>query len=167
MPKTKAQKIQEVKDVAGHLKGKETLIIADFTGLPVNEMTTFRKSIRAMGGMFHVMKKRLLKILLEQEGFTFDRETFPGQSGIIISPKDLSETAGTVYAFAKEKNKKEEIFKILGGFLLGEKKQLSGKEVKMIGALPSREVLLGQLVGMIASPLKKFLFVLNEKSKQA
>jgi len=164
--KTKQQKENQIKNTAQAFQKNETVLVTDFTGLSVNELTGLRKSLRALGMAYQVVKKRLLKIAFEKEGISFNRDEFPGQAGVVFSPKNLHETASVIYTFAKEKNKKEEVFKILGGFSLREKAFIAGSEVKKIGALPSREILLGQLVGMLASPIRSFLFVLHQKSQQ-
>ncbi len=161
MAKTKQQKIQAVEEGYNDLKNSETVIIADFTGVSVNDLNTFRKSLKEIGAGFRVIKKRLLNIIFKKEELPFEIEKFEGQTGVIFSPKDLIETAGVSYGFSRIKDS----FKILGGFEVKTKKFIEGAEVKAIGQLPSREILLGQLVGMIASPIRFFLYVLSEKSK--
>ncbi len=161
--KTKQQKEEQIKDGSDVLKKSATVVIADFTGLGVNDMNTFRKSLKAIGASMSVMKKRLLKIMLEKEGVSFDRNQFKGQTGVIFSPKDAVESSGLVYAFSKNH---EDTFDILGGYEVLEKRFLLGDEIVALGRLPSRDVLLTQLVGMLASPIRSFLYVLNEKAKQ-
>jgi len=161
--KTRKQKEEQIEKGLGNLKNSQTVIVADFTGLNVNNMNGLRKSLRVIQASMNVMKKRLLKIMLEKEGMEFDAKKFEGQTGVIFSPKDIIESSGSVYRFSKQH--KDE-FVILGGYEVSEKKFVSGDEIMAFGRLPTREVLLGQLVGMFASPIKSFLFVLNEKSKQ-
>jgi large subunit ribosomal protein L10 len=171
MAKTKTQKHEAVEEGLKGLKASESLIIADFAGIPTAEMNALRKSLRAMGAAFHVVKKRLLKIIFEKEGVAVDPKQFAGQAGVVFSPKDLVETAGVVYRFgtrlagASAKREGKESFKILGGVEVKEKKFMEGADVKRLGALPSREVLLGQLAHVLTAPIKKFLFVLDEKTK--
>ncbi|PIP29872.1 50S ribosomal protein L10 [Candidatus Jorgensenbacteria bacterium CG10_big_fil_rev_8_21_14_0_10_54_38] len=177
--KTKAQKQQTVETGVKDLKWSETVIVADFTGIPTAEMNVLRKSLRAMGAVFHVVKKRLLKIIFEKEGIAVDPKQFAGQTGVVFSPKDMVETAGAVYRFgtrlaaslagsrrgASAKREGKVSFKILGGLEVKEKKFMDGADVECIGALPGREALLGQLAYILTAPIKKFLFVLNEKIK--
>ncbi len=162
MAKTKTQKINQVKSGAEELKKNQTVIITDFTGLTANEMNMLRKVISSLGGAFQVIKKRLLKIIFEKEGIKFDPKEFIGQMGVVFSPKDIIETAGSIYNFAKQK---KDFLKILGGFDMNKKKFIEGADVKRIGQLPSREVLLGQLAQMLTVPIRKFLFVLDQKSR--
>ena len=162
MAKTKQQKTKDVETGLAALKKSETVVLADFTGLSVNELNSFRRTLENLGLTFKVLKKRLLKIVFEKENIAFDPKQFQGQTGVIFSPKDIVETSAPVYQFAKQK----EFLKILGGFDIKGKKFIEAADVKRYGALPSREVILGQLVGMLVTPIRQFLFVLNQEAKQ-
>lgn len=161
--KTKAQKIKAVEDATIMLKASQTVIFTDFAGIPVNQVNQFRKSLTAIGCALSVIKKRLVKIIFEKEKMTFDPEQFVGQTAVVFSPKDLVETANVVYKFSKGK----ELFKILGGFDVNDKKFVEAADVKKLGQLPGREALLGQLAFMLTVPIKKLLFVMNEQSKKS
>ena len=160
--KTKAQKVQQIEEGAKDLKTSQSVVITDFTGLTANEINSLRKQVYALGGSMSVIKKRLLKYVFEKEGMEFEPKSFEGQTGVVFSPKDMVDTAGVVFKFSKQ-NKN---LKILGGYEVGEKKFIVAEDVSRIGQLPSREVLLGQLVYMLGSPIRSFLFVLNDKSKK-
>lgn len=159
---TKEQKIKQVEEGLEEFKKSEVLIFTDFTGVSVNNLNSFRVSVRELGASFRVFRKRLLKIIFQNLKLDFNPEEFEGQTGVISSSKDLPEFAGIVYKFSKE----HEDFKILGGFDLKQKKFIEGSEIEMIGRLPSREVLLAQLVGTIAAPIRSFLYILSEKAKK-
>jgi large subunit ribosomal protein L10 len=163
MAKTKAQKTEQVKEGEQELAKSESIVVTNFNGLSANDMNAFRKAVRGLGGVVVVMKKRLLKLVFDTKGIEFDPKKFEGQAGVVFSPKDMVETAGVVYKFGKPFAKKD-IFKILGGFEVKAKKFIEGQEVKQIGQLPSREVLLGQLAFILTVPIKKLLFVMNEKA---
>lgn len=169
MSQTKAQKVKAVTEGTETLKKNETLIFADFTGVSVAEITKLRRLLREIGGSFKVFKKRLLAIMLKNLGVDLNTKEFEAQMGTVIYPKNISEVASVVYKFSRETATgaaKKERFKILGGLDLVAKRVLPGAEVKMIGQLPPREVLLGQIMGTISGPLRAFLYVLSEKSKQ-
>ncbi|MDP3975235.1 MAG: 50S ribosomal protein L10 [Candidatus Jorgensenbacteria bacterium] len=158
--KTKAQKKAQIESGVKGIAESETLVLADFTGVPTAELNAFRKTLRTMGAAFTVVKKRLFKLMLKEQGIEFDTKTLEGQLGVVFSPKDLIETAGATFRFSKGKG----TFKILGGFNLKEKRYLEGADVIRYGALPTREVLLGQLVGMLTVPIRQFMTVLKEKA---
>lgn len=166
--KTKAQKIQAVAEGTAAIKKSETLVFADFGGVSVDELKRLRRTLREVGAKFSVMKKRLMRVMFQKLGIDFNPEQFDAQVGTVLSPKSITDVAGIVYKFSRETigaNKKER-FVILGAFDMLGKKFMDSVEVKMIGQLPSREVLLGQLIGTIAGPMRAFLYVLGEKSKQ-
>ncbi|HEY4523493.1 MAG TPA: 50S ribosomal protein L10 [Candidatus Paceibacterota bacterium] len=166
--KTKTQKIQAVEEGMEAIKKSETLIFADFSGVSVEELKRLRRALREIGAKFSVMKKRLMRVMFEKLGLDFNPEKFEAQVGTVLSLKGISDVAGVVYKFSRETvgaNKKER-FAILGAYDMSAKKFMEDSEVKMIGQLPSREVLLGQLLGTIAGPMRAFLYVLNKKSKK-
>lgn len=163
--KTKQQKKEQIKSGEEKIGKSETVVITDFTGLSANDLNTFRRAVRGLGGVMMVMKKRLLKLSLAAKGIEIDTKKLEGQAGVVFSPKDVVETSGVVYNFGKPFAKKN-IFKIIGGFDIKAKQFIEGAEIKKIGQLPSREVLLGQLAFMLTVPIKKLLFVVNEKSKK-
>lgn len=162
MAKTKEQKIKKVEEGVAALEKNETVIFADFTGTKVNDMNSLRSTLHELDTRFEVFKKRLFRVMLEKKKFDFNPESLEGQLGVVLSPKPIDEIAGTVYKFAK----KMKTFSILGGLELREQKVFSAEEVNAIGSLPSREVLLAQVVGTIAAPIRGFLYVLDQKSKQ-
>lgn len=163
MPKTKAQKKEIVENNLDVLKTSESVVFADFTGLKVNDLNVLRRSLKEKNARFSVIKKRLLGIVFGKNETAFEAKKMDGQVGVIFSKTDLVQTAGAAYQFSA---KQKENFKILGGYDAKDKKFFDGEYVKMIGQLPSREALLGQLVGMVASPIRSFLYILNERSKQ-
>lgn len=145
------------------MKGSAAVILTDFTGVSANEVNKLRRTLKAMQAAYQVVKKRLLRFVFKELGIEFDSKQFSGQVGVVFSPKDIVETSHAVYAFSKTQ---KDVFKILGGFDVAAKQFIEGGDVKKIGQLPSREILLAQVVGMIAFPLKSLMYVLNETSKK-
>ncbi len=162
--KTKKQKQTAIEEGKKLLEGNRNMVFVDFTGASVEDLKSLRKTLKEIGAKLKVVKKKLMRILFEKEGIDFNPEQFESQMATIFADKDITEIAGPVYKFAKDKEKKG--FKILGAYDLPAKSFIDGETVTKIGKLPSREILLGQLVGMLASPIRMFLYVLNEKSKQ-
>ena len=160
---TKKQKLEKIKESEKLLKENALVIFTDFTGASVGDLKILRKSISSVEGKFKVFKKRLLNIAFKESGIDFDVGQFDLQLGTFFSNKDIHESASIVYKFFKSVEKKG--FKILGAYDIKNKNFFDAETVKRIGQLPSREILLSQLVGMLASPLRMFLHVLNEKNK--
>lgn len=161
---TKQQKTEQIKKISELLKSNRLLIFTDFSGTSVEDLKKLRASLRSgAGAKLKVFKKRLLSITLKEGGFDFDPNQFESQLATVFSDKDISEVAVLVYKFFKEVEKKG--FKILGAYDLAAKNFVDAETVKMIGKLPPREVLLAQVVGMLAAPIRMFMYVLDQKTK--
>jgi large subunit ribosomal protein L10 len=114
--------------------------------------------MRKLGGHFDVVKKRLLKLIFSKANVAVDPETFEGQIGTVFSPVDIFTLSGPIY--------KAEGLKVVGGFDIAAGKEVLAADIVAMGKLPSREILLSQVVGTIAAPLTSLLYVLKERSKQ-
>jgi large subunit ribosomal protein L10 len=155
---TRKEKEQIIEGGLKRIGENKTLVFFDFSGSKANKLNEIRGKIRKEGGLVEVIKKKLLRIALEKAGADFNPESFEGQAATVFSPEEIQPVAALLV-----KNKE---IKILGGWDLVEKRFFPGEEVIMLGRLPSREVLLAQVVGTIAAPLSAFLYVLKERSKQ-
>jgi len=164
---TKSQKVEKVEQGIKDVQGAKVILFGDFSKVKVSELATLRSELRKMGAKFQVIKKRLLRIVFEKSGIDFNPEQFEGQAGTVFSDKDISEAAGVVYKFSRTTlgEDKKPRFQILGGLDVAEKKFLDAAFVNAVGSLPSREVLLGQLLGTLLGPAKSLLYLLQEKSK--
>ena len=159
--KTKQQKEQELNAHIDRVKESNTVLFADYTGVPSEGINSLRKEARQSNAKFKVARKRLLRIAFEKEGIDINPEDFEGQLGIITTNGELSDIAGTAYKFGKE----NETFKILGGYDIKNKQAFDMETINRIATLPSKDVLIGQLVGMISSPIKMFMIALQERAK--
>ncbi len=162
---TKQQKSKQIEESQKLLDENRLVFFTDFSGTPVEDLRQLRKIMKELGAKVKVIKKKLLRVAFEKKGVDFNPEQFESQVAAIFASKDISEIAPPIYKFSKGKEKKG--FKILGAYDLMERNFFDAETAKRIGQLPSREVLLGQLVGMLASPIRMFLYVLNEKSKRS
>ena len=160
--KTKEQKKKELDEHIKRIGESATLIFADFNKVPTKELTTFKKQLRALQTSFKVAKKRILKIAFGEKNIKADLGIASAQLGVIFSPKELVNIASKVHAFSKVNYN----FKIIGGYDLNNGEFLEADFIKRVSMLPSREVLIAQLVSMIAAPLKMFMLVLKEKEKK-
>lgn len=161
---TKSQKSQQIEEGKKLIKKSSFLIFIDFSGVLTEDVKKLRRALLVIEAKLKVFKKKLLRIALKESGVDFNPEQFDSQVGTIFSDKDISEVASPIYKFSKGIKSKD--FKILGGYDLLIKNFIEAETVKQIGQLPSREIMLGRFVGMIVAPLKMFLYVLDQKSKQ-
>ncbi len=162
--KTKAQKIKTVQELSQKLPGAEMVVFTSYSraggkGLSVAKMRELKKTLREVGAEYVVAKKNLIRIAAEQVrlGEMVDVNSFEGSVGIVIGPKDGDSAAlsKNVYDFAKA----NPVFKVFGAVL--EQKYLNADSFNELAKLPSREILLGKLVGMMQYPLTGMMNVLQ------
>ena len=171
--KTKAQKSEELKKGKELFKKSGVLIFSDFNALSAEHMRKLRKELKAVGAELLVIKKRLLNLILKETGVDFNLAQFKSSIGTVFSPGDAEKVSGPVYTFFSKlevpegKEKGMWIKHILGGYDLKANSPLDAQQIVSIGKLPPREVLLAQLLGMLTAPLRSFMYLLEEKSKQS
>jgi len=151
---TREQKEQIVKDLAEKLKASKAVVFSDFKGLMVKDMMALRKELRGAGVEMGVFKKTLINLALKEAGLEMDIKKLEGQISLAISSGDEVAAAKIVAKAAKA----NENLKIVGG-ILGVK-ELSAEEVSALAKLPSKEELLGKLVGTLNAPVSGFVNVL-------
>ncbi len=154
----KPEKIKEVESMTEKLKSAKSAYITEYRGLTVAEITELRNKLRDAGSEYKVVKNRLTKIALEQTGLSAFKDHFQGPVAMAITQADPVKPAKTLVDFAKAHDK----LKIKAGFL--DKNALSLDQIKALANLPSREVLIGKLVGSLSSPIYGFLRVLQGPS---
>jgi large subunit ribosomal protein L10 len=162
--KTKAQK-QEAVEKAGELIEKSNVLIyTDFGGVTVEDTKKLRRALREIGAQMFVLKKRLLGVAMKEKGHSFDPKAYSASVGAVFAPDGIESASGTVVKFFKERKLEKD--KVLGGYDIAAKQPLEKDFVLMIGNLPSRDVLLGQFLGMLSAPVRSFLYILKQKSEQ-
>ncbi len=170
--KTKAQKAEELKKGKELLGRSEVLIFSDFTNMPAEKMRLFRKELKDAGAGLLVIKKRLLGLIFKEAGINFDLKQFKSSLGTVFSTGNAEKVSGPVYKFfaglAVPEGKEKDVWvkQILGGYDMKGKSPIDAQQIIFIGKLPSREVLLTQLLGIIAAPLRSFMYLLKEKSQK-
>jgi large subunit ribosomal protein L10 len=162
--KTKVQKQSEIKRGAELLDKSSALVFADFTKVATEDVRKLRRELQKDGSKFLVIKKRLLNVILKEKGIDFDVRRFKLSVGTVFAQSGIEEVSAPVVKFFKAMKLEKE--KVLGGYDIKKKAFVEAGDVIMIGQLPSREVLLSQLVGQLAAPLTSLLYVLSERSKK-
>ena len=164
--KTRAQKGKEIEAGTELLSKSQSLVFADFTGVSFELIKKLKNELKKSGSVFKVLKKRLLKIVFKNSSLDIDPTQFESQAGVIFIPGELTQAAGAIYKFSKDLAKAKKEFKVLGAYELPKKLFLSAEEFLAIARLPSREVLLAQLVGVLSGPIRAFMYVLDQISKK-
>ncbi len=159
MPLTKAQKEETIKELVDKFKRKKVAIFSDFHGVSVTKSQALRRLLRQNQAEYKVAKKTLIDKALTQAGIEAKTKVLEGEIGVAFGYEDEVAPAKTLLKFSKE----NETFKILGG-LLGNR-LLNFQEVIAIAKLPSREVILSQVVGALSSPIRGLAIVLQGNIK--
>jgi len=156
MSKTKVQKAEQIEELAEKLTTQKAVVLAEFSGLAMEDLTNWRKEIRAQGASLRVVKNTLLTKAAEQVGIKNLNVSKVGRQLAMATGSDEVILAKLVSKFAKSSGDKVKIF---SGII---DKQLTAADIIMqLASLPSREELLAKLVGSMASPMSGFVRVLN------
>lgn len=148
-------KIVKVKKVEEGLKRSEASFVVDYQGLKVTELTELRKLLRSKGARFLVVKNTLASRAVGGADLEGVAKFFYGCTGIVFVEHDPLASAKILKDFVLDHP--QLTFK--GGILGGE--ILKGDKIKVLGGLPSREILLVQLLTLMQFPLRRLLGVLS------
>lgn len=153
------EKAAVIAEVAEQAKSAQTLALAEYRGLTVENLTGLRKQAREAGVYFHVLKNTLARRAVAGT-------PFEGVSDKMVGPliygfsQDAVAAAKVMADFAKTNNK----LVITGGSYAG--KALDADGVKALAAIPTKEVLLAQLLGLMQSPVSRMARVLAAVAEQ-
>lgn len=154
MPKSRQQKEATLSSLSDGLKSAKASVFANFQGLTVAQADELRNLCRKEGIKVLVAKKTLLKKAFGEIGLDADPKVYQGGVATFIGSTDEVAPARIVNNFAK----KNEVVAIFGGTLDG--KYIDAMFVKNLASLPSKQELLGKLVGTINAPVSGFVNVL-------
>jgi large subunit ribosomal protein L10 len=155
----KSEKQTVVTDVAAQAARSQTLALAEYRGLTVEHLNTLRKTAREKGVYLHVLKNTLARRAVAGTKFEVAAESMVGPL-IYGFSEDAVAAAKVIADFAKGNDK----LIVKGGAYAG--KALNADGVKSLAAIPSKEVLLAQLLGLMQSPVSRFARVLAAIAEQ-
>jgi large subunit ribosomal protein L10 len=147
-------KEQHVENLRKEIGGIKSAFLFGYRGLTVNQVTDLRARIRKTSATYKVLKNRLAARALESTPLAPLREHLKGPLALTFHPQEPVALAKVLSDFAKDNPALE--FK--AGLMEG--KVLTAADLQALATLPSREVLLGQLLGQMTSPLAAFQRVL-------
>lgn len=155
-------KKQVVADISEKLKAAQSLIVVEYKGLTVEQVTELRNQFRAAGVEYSVLKNTLVKRAANDLGITALDSHLEGPTAFAFGMKDSVAPAKVISEFIKKT--KTENLKIKTGLLGTEPMTLNMIEV--LASLPSREVLLSRLLGSLNSTVASFARVLDAIAKK-
>lgn len=149
----KAKIVEELRDKVSRAK---VGILAEFTGLNVESLTQLRRQVKEAGGELKVTKNTLLKRAAGPDSLIADlARSLSGPNALVLGYEDPVSLAKILVKFAQDKP----FLKIKAGVLPGQ--TLSPKDVEELSKLPSREVLLAQLLGVLQAVPQGLVTVLS------
>ena len=145
-----------IDEISANLEGAAGVVLVDHCGLTVEQDTQLRRQMRAEGIVYKVYKNTMLNFAIKGTEFEPLEKHLEGPSAVAISKTDATAPARIVANFAKTADKLE----IKAGIVEG--KYYDAKEMTAIANIPSREILLGKLLGSMNSPIAILARVLSQ-----
>ena len=149
-----------VQEISENIKDAQSVVVVDYRGLTVAEDTQLRKALREAGVSYKVYKNTLVNRAIAGTEFESLKESLEGPSAFAISKDDATAPARVLAEFAKKADKLE----LKGGVVEGTYYDAAG--IGVIASIPSREVLLGRLLGSMQSPITNFARVIKQIAEQ-
>ena len=160
MALTKQRKIELVAQYVEQLEQSKGIILINYRGLGVSDTDGIRHAMRSIGGKFYVVKNRLLALALKEVGMSIPQEWLLGPTAVGFCSDEVPPVAKVFVDAAKNLD----ALQIKGG-LIGAS-VLEPEQVRTIARLPSREVLLAQVLGTINAPASQVVGVVASGIRQ-
>jgi large subunit ribosomal protein L10 len=153
----KDQKAAVVEEVAAEIKESEAVFAVDYRGISVPQAAELRVKLKDAGARFRVVKNTLTLLAADKAGAEALKSVLEGPTAFtfVRADGDLALAAKALAQFRREHH----LLAFKGGLMNGE--ELSAEQVEELARLPTRDVLHGQVVGMIASPITGLVRGLN------
>ncbi|MBR0086547.1 MAG: 50S ribosomal protein L10 [Lachnospiraceae bacterium] len=149
-----------VEEIAGILDGSASAVLVDHRGLTVAEDTELRKTLREAGIQYKVYKNTFIRFAVQGTANEALSQLLEGPSALAVSKDDATAAAREIAKFAKAHAKLE----VKGGMVEGSFYDADG--IKAVANIPSREVLIGRLLGSMNSPVANLARVLDQIAKK-
>lgn len=150
------QKKEEVTKLANKVKEAKLVLLTDYRGINVGDVTELRAELRKSNAEYVVIKNNITKRALAEAGIEGLEDKLVGPTAVIMSNEDYLEPSKTIYEFTKN----NDYYKIKGGVIEG--KVMSAEEIITLAKLPSKETLLSMLAGALLANISKFAVALEQ-----
>ena len=165
-------KVVAVEDLKARFNGVKTVVLTEYRGLTVQQLSDLRKQLRAVSAEYRVVKNRLARLAIASSELEGLKGHLKGPTGVIFSKRDPVAVAKALHAFAKA----HQALAIKAGYVEG--RVLPPAELKALADLPSKDALrsqlvgalqgaMAQLVGLLTAPQRELVYVLQERGKNA
>jgi large subunit ribosomal protein L10 len=141
------EKSATIQEIAAQIEASEAIFAVDYRGISVPQAAELRGKLREADASFRIVKNRLTKLAAEKAGEDRLAGLLQGPTALTFVRGDTAQAAKAITTF----NKEHDVLTYKGGFM--EATSLDEDAFKSIAKLPTRDVLNGQLAGVVASPL--------------
>jgi len=141
------EKSATIQEIAAQIEASEAIFAVDYRGISVPQAAELRGKLRESDASFRIVKNRLTKLAAEKAGEDRLAELLQGPTALAFVRGDTAQAAKVITTF----NKEHEVLTYKGGFM--DVTSLDEDAFKSIAKLPTRDILNGQLAGVVASPL--------------
>ena len=163
--------VETIEDLKTRLRGVKTVLLTEYRGLSVAQLSELRKQLRSVSAEYKIVKNRLARLALSSDLSSVGTH-LKGPTGMILSREDAVAVAKTLHTFAKTNT----ALVIKAGYVEGQMLEPAG--LKALADLPSKEALrsaivgalqgpLAQLVGLLTAPQRDLVYVLEQRGKMA
>ena len=156
----RAEKQFLVDEVAAQLASSNYLLLANFTGVTVENATSVRNQLRAHGAEYHVVKNSILNIAAKQAKLPDISAHLSGHTALVTGGNNPTGVAKILVTFFKDFAKLE----VKGGVL--DAKILTKAEVEYLSKLPSLDGIRAQLLSLLSTPASQFVRLLDAKRQK-
>lgn len=149
------QKVQQVEEISELLQEATLAILTDYRGLSVSDLQGLRAQLRPHGSSIRVVKNTLTVIAADRVGMSELQQHLKGPTALVTASDDPVAPAKVINDFVRTSR----ILQVKAGVLEGQ--IIAASEIERLASLPSREVLLGRVVGGVQAPLYGLVSVLS------
>ncbi|WP_326908357.1 50S ribosomal protein L10 [Sedimentibacter sp. MB31-C6] len=154
------QKKQVVNDITDKLNKAKSIVLVEYKGLSVEKATELRDKCREAGVEYKVYKNTMMRFAFKELGYEDFNVNLEGPNAIALSYEDEVSAAKVTNDFAKT----SDAIKIKAGIADG--KLMDADEVKTLANVPSREILIAQLAGVLQGNIRNLAYILDQVGKK-
>ncbi len=150
------RKIAEVEELSELFSNSEIILLAEYIGTSVSQMSELRKALNNASASFRITKNTLAKLAVDKANKSILSEEIKGPIGFVFSNDEASSVTKSIFDFT-EKNNVPFIVKI--GLINDE--LVDEVTILKLSKLPSKEILLSKLIGNMNTPITNFVFLIS------
>lgn len=154
------QKEELVKNLAERLKTAKVIILTDYRGINVSDVTKLRADLRNVNAEYKVIKNNIVKRALDMNGESGLDDLLTGPTAVLMGDEDYLEPSKVIYNFTKN----NDFYKIKGGIIDG--KVVTAEEIVTLAKLPSKQELVAKLAGCLLANISKLAVALDQVKVQ-